>query len=406
VETSVIRSRLQRWGTYPAPPAIRDIHTVARTSSMRVGLTVPGGFELGGIGRAMLYLTEAWKDIPTAPQWTLLDPRGRMSIGALAPLYLSREILRVAMSSSIGRLDLLHLNVAGRLSTVRKLLLSEASERIGLPTVVHLHDFEYRSDFVIRHPSMRDRVVRMFRRACLVLVLGHRDLKTAVELLGCDPWRVVVLPNAVPDPGYPQSRPEMTQPVKILFLGHLETRKGIFDLLDALDAEEVRRRSWKLTMAGGGDLDRFEAEIRRRGLTERIELTGWLPHGEAYQLLRQSDLFVLPSYAEGMALSMLEAMAHGKAIITTPVGAHTEAVTDGKEALLVPVGCRRSLVAALIRLIDDPQFRAQLGGAARERYIERFSLSSYATRMINLYELALSDLNRNHASKLVPMSTT
>ena len=370
---------------------------------IRVGLTVPGGLELGGIGRAMLYLIDAWNTMPDSPRWTLIDTRGPGRY-ATSALYLSRELCLLAVLKAINRIDLLHINVSGRGSTIRKLLLSEFATHLAIPTAVHLHDFDYDSDFAHRHPSMQSRVARMFQRARVVLVLGRRDLAIASDRMGCDPRRVVVVQNGVPDPGRFQVHRDDDQPLKILFVGHLDNRKGVPDLLDALASSELRHRSWRLIMAGGGEVARFRSEIRRRDLAGRIEIRGWLPHTDTYQLLREADIFVLPSHAEGMALSVLEAMAHGKAIIATPVGAHAEAVRHCDEALLVPPGCVRSLVAALTRLLDEPALRTALGHAARRRYLKNFEARIYAARIASAYALALSDFNETKTGNVAAFS--
>lgn len=396
--------RLTRARTIEPSSAAVDRHcSVSGGRPIRVALTVPGGFELGGIGRAMLYLTQAWSTMPGAPRWTLVDPRGQTAVRA--PLCLFREACRLAALQSLGRLDLLHINLAGRSSTVRKLILSEIAAQISLPTIIHLHDFDYENDYLIRHCSMQSRVVRMFQRACLVLVLGRRDCETVITRIGCDSRRVLVVHNAVPDPGTPTVRRDSDAPLNILFLGHLDDRKGVPELLGALNAAELRPRSWRLTMAGGGEVRRFESEIRQRGLAERIELRGWVPHDEAYELMRHADIFVLPSHAEGMALSVLEAMAHGKAIITTPVGANAEAVRHNREALLVQPGSVSSLVGALSRMLHYPGLRASLASAARQRYLEKFEVRSYAARVASMYEVGLSYAGATISTIPIPSSS-
>jgi hypothetical protein len=97
---------------------------------LRVGLAMPGGFEFGGIGRIMLYTVRAWQASGTGPDWLLVDARGPGSL-LLAPLHLLRALRRVARERRKGRLDLLHLNVAGRGSTVRKVILGLWAELLG-----------------------------------------------------------------------------------------------------------------------------------------------------------------------------------------------------------------------------------------------------------------------------------
>ena len=155
---------------------------------------------------------------------------------------------------------------------------------------------------------------------------------------------------------------------------------------------ELLNRRWHVDLAGGGEVDRFRVEAAQLGLAQRSAFHGWVTAAKVIDLCRNADLFVLPSHAEGQAMSLLEAMAHGLAIVTTPVGAHLEAVTPGVEALLVPPGDAAALAHALTRLIDDRGLRLRLGAAARTRYAADFTIDRYAARLAGLYGEALQDL--------------
>ena len=337
---------------------------------------MPGGFEFGGIGRMMLYATSAWADAADAPDWWLVDARGD---GRL--LWSPVKLLAACLGLVRRRPDLLHLNVAGRGSTLRKLMLAEVAFRLRIATIVHLHDYDYGRDLAARPAWLRRRIAAMFQRAARVIVLGERDRAIVQQALGVPGDRVLVLHNAVPDPGPPPVRTSRSGPVQLVFLGHLDDRKGVPELLDALAAPALRERDWHLVMAGGGETARFAQQVFACGLAERVTLTGWLPHARVYALCRDADVFVLPSHAEGQAMSLLEAMAHGLAIVTTPVGAHLEAVTDEREALIVPPGDPAALCAALLRLIDDRDLRATLGSAARRRYCGNFDADQYRKKL-------------------------
>lgn len=360
--------------------------TLAPTSDpeMRVAIAFPGGFGFGGIGRMMLYVTQAWDSTPEPLQWRLVDGRGT-GAAAIMPLHLAWAGARLAVARLAGRVDLLHLNVAGRASTLRKVAFSELAALLGLPTVVHLHDYDYRRDFEQRSVVGQRVTRRMFQRARRVIVLGERDRATVERVLGVPPERIVCLANAVPDPGEPPERRDREMPVRLLFLGHLDERKGVPELLRALARPALRHSSWHLDLAGGGEIARFREASEKLGLARQITFHGWLDPGAVSALCRRADVFALPSYAEGQAMSLLEAMAHGLAIVTTPVGAHLEAVSADREALIVQAGDVDGLAGAFARLIDDPALRTQLGAAARRRFLAGFTIDTYAQRLAALY---------------------
>jgi glycosyltransferase involved in cell wall biosynthesis len=348
---------------------------------------MPGGYEFGGIGRMMLYATAGWGDGDAPGEWWLVDARGNGSL-----LWMPLMTARALVGLVLRRPDLLHLNVANRGSTLRKLVLSRAAALLGIPTVVHLHFGDYPEDLARRRPFIRRQVEAMFRRARRVIVLGQRDRRTVIELLGVAAARVEVLHNAVPDPGPPPERAGREGPVRLLFLGRFDDpAKGLADLLAALAGPALGGGEWHLTVAGRGDVGAFRQQMQEPALADRVTFTGWQPHARIYELCAAADIFVLPSYSEGQAMSLLEAMAHGLAIVATPVGSHGEAVRDGVEALLVAPGDVAQLAAALARLVGDPALRRQLGAAARRKYCDNFSAAQYSLSLLKIYHRALDD---------------
>src|SRR5208283_854286 len=95
---------------------------------------------------------------------------------------------------------------------------------------------------------------------------------------------------------------------------------------------------------------------------------------------------VLPSHAEGLAMSVLEGLSYGLAVITTPVGAHMEVIEPGVSGLFVPPRDVDALAAALGRMIDDPALRRALGEGARRRFLEKFDVRQYAERLRSIHE--------------------
>ena len=101
-------------------------------------------------------------------------------------------------------------------------------------------------------------------------------------------------------------------------------------------------------------------------------------------------------------MALLEAMAHGLAIVTTPVGAHLEAVADDEEALIVSPGNVAQLGDAVARLLADPRLRSRLGAAARLRYCCRFNAQQYSKRLLAIYDRVLGDPPDGRSAEKLP----
>jgi len=353
-------------------------------------IVTPGGLEHGGgIGRQMGYFIKASHAGLGRIRYRVVDSRGPSHI-AVAPFYLFGALCQLLVARLTQKHVVAHINVAGRGSTIRKLVIFLFNRAIGLPYVLHLHDYDYADDFNRRSRIVKSLIFRMFRRAAVVVVLGRRDRDIALRLLGLRDDRVMTLHNAVPDPG-PTSRRRVRpeEPCHLLFLGRLSARKGVPDLLHALATISLRDLKWRLTLAGDGPLEDYRQLAGSLGILDRLKFTGWLGEAEVAALCGEGDVLVLPSYAEGLAMSVLEGLAHGLAVITTPVGAHCEVIEPDVSGILVPVGDRTALADSLARVISNAVLRQQLADGARRRFREKFEVGGYAARLEQLHAALL-----------------
>lgn len=163
----------------------------------------------------------------------------------------------------------------------------------------------------------------------------------------------------------------------------LRSWKGHAYLLDALAA--FARPDWQLLIVGNGpQREALERRIAELGLGDRVALVGQQDHPE--QWLQALDIFCLPSYAnEGVPQAVLQAMLTALPIVTTPIGAITEAVTHDKTGLIVPPRDPAALAAAFARLANDSAFAAGLGRAAHGDAQERFTREVMLDRMERLF---------------------
>jgi glycosyltransferase involved in cell wall biosynthesis len=236
---------------------------------------------------------------------------------------------------------------------------------------------------------MMRRLVRgMFAAAEQTIVLGTEAERTLRAALAFPDARVLVLPNAVPDPN-PAPRAGVSvsggSPVHLVFLGYLSARKGVPELLEALASPALAALSWRATLAGGGPVDEFRARAAALGLADRVAFPGWIDQPAVNALCAAGDILVLPSHAEGLAMSVLEGLAHGLAVVATPVGAHAEVIEPERSGLLAPPGNVPALAAALARVVGDPELRERLRCGARQRFLDRFDARHYASSLVRLH---------------------
>jgi glycosyltransferase involved in cell wall biosynthesis len=335
------------------------------------------------------YMVQAWQGKADKPHIRIIDSRGPGTIAA-APLYFAGALLQVVLAAA-GERPLLHIHVAGRGSTLRKVILVHLAAVLRLRMVLHLHDYDY-GGFLDSLPRLAVAPIRsMFRRVQMVIVLGSADRTLLVRRFDLDPARVAVAPNAVPKPDRPERREARNgTAVRVLFLGNPSRRKGVHDLLAALRGlSDAELPAWRADIAGGGgEVDGFRAEAEALGLSDRVRFPGWLDQAAVRALLAQADILVLPSYAEGLAMSVLEGMSYGLCVICTPVGALAEVVEDDVSGRLVTPGDVAGLSAALKACIGDGALRRRLGDGAAVRFSQGYDVADYPAALERIYAQA------------------
>ena len=352
--------------------------------TIEVYLVTPGGMRArGGIGRVVAYLRRGWQANEPELRLHIVDSYGP-DIKALMPAWFALAVLRLLLAAMMRRIDVLHLNVAERGSVWRKGLLVWLAWLFRIPVVLHCHGAEFVEWCKGLSPPLRFLLTATLARTSRIIVLGRYWRDFVGGELGVPPERIEVLHNAVPAPA--AGRPRVGDATtRILFLGRLGERKGVPELLQALADPRLATLPWRAVLAGDGAVERFCEQVRGLGLADRIELTGWIDEAEAQRQLAAADLLVLPSHNEGLPMAVLEAMAHGLAIVTTPVGAIPDAIRDGETGLLVPARDPQRLADALHRLIADPALRKRLGEGAHARFAAEFSIDAYTVRLRAIY---------------------
>jgi glycosyltransferase involved in cell wall biosynthesis len=196
-----------------------------------------------------------------------------------------------------------------------------------------------------------------------------------VVLCGVDPARY---PGAPRDPA--------GAPV-LLFVGRLAAIKGLGLLLDAVAALRAHFPALRLVLVGDGpDRARLEARAAAPDLAGAVEFTGYRSQAEVAAYLEACDLFVLPSFAEGVPVVLMEAMAARRPVVATRVAGVAELVADGESGLLVAPGDPAALTAAIGRLLGDPPLRARMGDAGRAQVAAGFDAAREAAWLMRLMQ--------------------
>ncbi|WP_374400381.1 TIGR03088 family PEP-CTERM/XrtA system glycosyltransferase [Niveibacterium sp.] len=176
-------------------------------------------------------------------------------------------------------------------------------------------------------------------------------------------------------------------------VGRLQAVKDQLGLVKAFSLIAGQLPNLRLVIVGeGGMRGAIESAVRDAGLVSKVWLAG--ERADVPDVMRSFDIFTLPSIAEGISNTVLEAMASGLPVVATAVGGTLELVCEGETGTLVPASDPQRLAAALAGLARDPARIAAFGHAARQRIEAEFSLDAMVARYGNLYSRALEGSTR------------
>ena len=288
---------------------------------------------------------------------------------------------------------LLHVHLASHASFWRKTIVCALATLRRRPYVLHLHGGGFSKFYDFECGVLSKWFVRqVLRHAAVVLALSEQWRR---ELSRIAPGvRVRCLPNAV---SIPASAVDTSghRELRILFAGRIAHAKGTFDLLNAFARLSSQFPNAVLVCPGDGEPDRLLARARELGLEGRVQCPGWLDRAAMANEMRKATVFALPSHAEGVPMALLEAMALGLPVITTPVGGIPEVISAGENGLLVQPRDIDGIANALGTLLSSPSERARLGAAARDTITTRFALDGIIDRLACLYTgFGLTDRGR------------
>lgn len=196
--------------------------------------------------------------------------------------------------------------------------------------------------------------------------------------------KFVVIPNWIDVDKYTRdgSINQNTGELRILFMAWMHKDKGVFDILDAIEQMSVPQQKVRFVFLGDG-LHKNEVLERARNLGDKynFEFPGWVYDEEKINYIHRSDIFLLPSYSEGLPNSLMEAMVCGVASIATKVGAIPDLITNNETGLLIDAGDSKALAHSISLLINDPSLRERLAKNGQQRIIQNHSIDTAVERL-------------------------
>lgn len=262
-----------------------------------------------------------------------------------------------------------------------------------IKTIVHLHGSDFEEFFNKSNPKIKRIIIKVFDSADAVFVLSN-SWKRFVNSISKNENIYIVYNgaslNKFSGKIYNRDR------IVISFMGRLGKRKGVYDLLDAFEKLIPEVPAAQLVLGGDGDVDKVRELVARKNLEKHIHVLGWVSGGQKVRVFQECDIYVLPSYNEGLPGSILEAMATGVPVISTPVGGIPEAVIENRNGFLINPGDTDDLYRKLKMLCQNKELREKMGKESKNIIMERFEIEKIVLSLIEIYDEVLKKHERNY----------
>jgi len=281
------------------------------------------------------------------------------SIFKIYIFILSLFKLIIALISN-KKIKIIHIHGASYGSFYRKYIIFIISKYFFRKKIIyHIHGGGYK-DFYKESNIVSKRLIRnLLSKADVVICLSQSWVEYFEQNFRIK--RLIVLANIIDYPVLNEysARKDI---ITFLFLGLICKEKGIFDLIEVIGkGQEQFRARIKLLVGGNGEIQHLRELIKKYQIEDIVEFLGWISSVEKASVLNNSDVYILPSYHEGLPISILESMSYAKAVISTKVGGIPEIVGNNENGLLIDPGNLEQIKQSLIFFIENPKKIEEFG---------------------------------------------
>lgn len=293
--------------------------------------------------------------------FTLLRTYYYKDKGPLAELFiLVKAIFQCIWYLSSRRIDVVHIHSSAGVSFARKTIFVYICKAFGKKTILHLHASRFYDFFLPQGGLKKKWINTVFKKVDLVIALCS-DWETHIRAHYPE-VNVRTIHNPV-DLQQMEFTPKIKQErdFRVIFVGFLIESKGIKDLLNlARQLKDQGKTHIKFILAGKGELENYILDyVARHELEQQVNYIGWVSGDTKDQLYRDADLFFLPSYKEGMPMSILEAMSYSLPVVSTNIAGIPDLIDNGKNGFMLKPGDIEGFNQKISQLAASPEMLAQ-----------------------------------------------
>lgn len=307
----------------------------------------------------------------------IVNSNGKNAIANLLQLLYSL-VMTTAKLAFCRDIRIVHIHTASNNSFKRSTLFISLARFFKRKVVIHIHGGGFKEYYEKNTSFVHKNLLK-----CDTIIALTQYWKEFFEGLGFE--NVIVVPNIVDSPTI-QERKCDDGKTHILYLGLITKAKGIFDLIDTIyEHKEDLKGNIVLHIGGNGETETLKKMIGDYSLQDIVLFEGWVSGNKKVELLNNADVFILPSYTEGLPISILEAMSYKLPVISTPVGGIPEVIKDGENGLLFTPGDKNALYQAIDKLTTEKGLREEMGEKSYKKVQPHFP-GNVSAELVNIYQ--------------------
>lgn len=281
--------------------------------------------------------------------------------------------------------DIIHIHVASGASFYRKSFMVWAGRLRAKPVVIHVHGADF-DTFYLESPSLVQSYIRSTFKTCQKVLVLSGFWKAFFDQ-HIYAGNTEILHNGVYMDVFNSCQTVPANLNRFLFLGRLGQRKGVYDLLEAINilVNQQQQRNLIFYLAGDGDIEQVKEIIDKNKLVHHVQILGWISGQDKLKWFKDVDTILLPSYNEGLPMAILEAMAAGKIIISSRVGGIPDLVKEGENGFLITPGDVKSLHEHIAYVQSHPVEMEQMSRNNISKIDSAYNLEKINNRLVAIY---------------------
>lgn len=288
----------------------------------------------------------------------------------------------------VDKPDLVHIHSSFGPSFYRKMPFIYMASWAKKPIINHIHGADF-DEFYVNASEKKKRLIKKIYNKCSVLIALSEEWKEKLSQIVPESMITIIENYSILHEDALEQRLNRKCNNTVLFLGELGKRKGCYDIPTVVREVKKEIPDVKFILAGAGseaDEKAIRQLVEENGVSENVVFPGWVRGDEKDRLLREVDVFFLPSYSEGMPMSVLDAMGYGLPVVSTNVGGIPKIVHDGENGYCCDAGNIRVYSDSILRILGDEELRMVMSRASLDVVVNNYSLELHLKRLKKIFD--------------------